>query len=69
MGISKSVGSSVKILKNSKLRKFGNKEKKWRGGGGEGGGGSVRGLWKERESPSLFDFVLCGGLYVCYFRQ
>lgn len=33
------------------------------------GGGSVRGLWKERESPSLFDFVLCGGMYVCYFRQ
>ena len=29
---------------------------------GEGGGGGPE-AGKERESPSLFDFVLCGGMY------
>ena len=28
-----------------------------------GGGGGGQEVWKERESPSLFDFVLCGGMY------
>ena len=39
------------------LKKF-KIEKTWKLGGGGG-----QEVWKERESPSLFDFVLRGGIY------
>ena len=50
-----------KDLKKFKIVKIWKRGKKW--WGGVGGGGGVRGLWKERESPSVFDFALCGGMY------
>ena len=50
-----------KDLKKFKIEKTWKLGKKVAGGGGGGGGGQE--VWKERESPSLFDFVLRGGIY------
>ena len=47
-----------KDLKKFKIKKIWKLGKKVAGGGGGG-----QEVWKERESPSLFDFVLCGGMY------
>ena len=43
------------------LKKF-KIEKTWKLGKKVAGGGGQE-VWKERESPSLFDFVLRGGIY------
>ena len=44
------------------LKKF-KIEKTWKLGKKVAGGGGGQEVWKERESPSLFDFVLRGGIY------
>ena len=46
----------LKKFKIKKIWKLGKKVAVVGGGGGQE-------VWKERESPSLFDFVLCGGMY------